>query len=453
MRRIGATALVVAAFHAGTWVGRDAYDFAAQRQSQLRQEFKQEFGFPLRGHPDDLEKVPGLAADIAANLHYEDVPVSAVHVVSPHYVRKPVHRQYASLAQLIRSMREYVESRAESSTQVETEVQAEMSDAPSESSISEPAPHVFASRDRASYGGYVSRVGSLEVNRLEIGGEYPQDALLHELKHAATSRVTAHNPGFRDEWMAAGADKSAFYQPLGIQLALYSTIVRAPQTPEVLEKLQRAGFPGSHASLNWYEDVAEMTTWGELALRQLPDISNPYGGLYVDWLIDCPSEEVTRQVKLAEREGLLPKEFTEGIGLVKQYRNMKYEGTSQFLKSSQSFIEQYPSSKYSIQVHYARGKALWEQAKIAERKGESPWPYQRAAMDEWTRGLMSEKKELVTYRLTLKALQDYAVTIGDGRRAGALEEAVLLHETRHAENDLRLAVRGVNDYLIGKGLL
>jgi hypothetical protein len=450
-KRIGTLAGAVLAFHLGTQavlVGYDAYQ--ERYPSSVREEFREEFGFPLEGYEEDIEYVPGRVAEIAAHLHSEDMPLEAFSIIPDDYLRMPLNRQFWTVtrdgAELFRDMiaaREPAEETPQgpvivTPNRLEKAVPSDPSIANKDADCGTTKPYHLP--NTASFGQYIPL-----LNRVAIGGRQAQGATLHELKHAKMFAILDAHPEFEEEWKLASEQKTVQYHSLPVQLSLYAGLLESGSTPEEILDAQRIGF-GDPYWMNFLEDVASLCARGEEAIMHFSDRKDERGSMYIDWLSTRP--DIIQQVVVAQRYDLLPPEFSETVRLMKEYRDA-WTGQSPFLAHSAAFLKKYPKSKYAIEIHYARGKILWE----AARRSDRPWPYQRAAMQEWNAGLQADHKELKNYQLTLQAMKNYAVTIKDASRANTYARALALYRQRYAENDVRLAKDGVNAYLRARGVL
>jgi hypothetical protein len=408
---IGLPGLVLAtAFHAETWIKQGIIEHA-EKDARVRKQFKEEFGFPLQGMPEQVE-VPGRVAELSNALAFMDAKnISAIKIISSSYFDKPWYRQAEQVSNSISAL--------------------------------------FGNEriTYASSGRYIEQLPLLPHNQLELEGQNPVDVVIHEIGHAKINQAMKDDPSFKDRWMDASGVKTSFYQPIGMQARFYLSFVDVPENPKEQEAYNKVGFTSKASTMHWKEDAADLVANGERAMLLFVDAKNVYGTQFIGWL--DANRDVAAQVKVLEDAAALPPEFSEGIALEREYREALKNGTeaADFLKKSGSFLKEHPKTKYALPVRNARARIYWELGKVAARSQQSPWPNQQAAISELMQGLRSEKKDVMNYRGALALLRDYAFTIGDRKLNAACIGALEEHVKRYNANDVRLARTGVQDYL------
>lgn len=403
-----ASFVLLSSFHATTWT-QQAIDERRARNDPVRVQFQQEFGFPLQGAREEID-VPKRIADFANALHYTNAEnISVLKVLPQEYTRRPWYRQAEEMNGRIASLFGKKSVRFDNS------------------------------------GRYIENIPLLPRHQMELEGQNPGSVIIHEIAHAKINAATHRVPSFAEEWLKASGVKKEVYHPFAVQALIYLNFIDVPSDLEERESYNKLGFSSKSSVTHWKEDAADLVADGERAMLLFHDQNNDYSTRYLDWLSNSPA--VRNQVKVLEKYGVVPPEFTEGLRLQREYRAMHEVPTvsqaKTFLRKSEEFLQKHPGTKYEIQVRYARARAYWHLAKLSP----TPWPNQEAAIDELITGLQGAHKELRNYRNSLQLLKTYAFTIGDKKLesvcAGAIEE----HTRRHEANDVTLSRTGVQDYL------
>src|SRR3989344_9144141 len=226
--------------------------------SEKRVEFKKEFGFPIRGLENDIEEKPVDISDIGIVFYCEQVEkpfdIGSIRIRSDNYLKKSIVQQ--------------------------------IDDA------------IFSNLCYYTYYGIV-------IDDLIL-----KSTISHEIKHAKTFDIIKNNPDFIKNWKELSNDGSgnSLYLNNKEQLQVYMGLEYLVDEDRIKEEENRnIGFVTNYARTNVYEDIAEL---GELAETNVTKFIEWFGYQY-----EPKNEKIIAKVKLAQENGIIPKEFSEYVHL------------------------------------------------------------------------------------------------------------------------------------------
>lgn len=371
--------------------------------SKKQQEFKDEFGFPLIGFSKDLFKGPDLS-NICAAIQYEraqrDFDINFLRVKSKDYLNKSWVEQF----------------------------------------------------DQFFIG------GSSYFNPFDDGISVEKNCrfntMHHEIKHAKTWEIKKEHPALIDEWkrLALDGDGNSLYLDGTEQFCLRIRFLNGLLNKKkfVTDENRKLGFISDYARINVYEDIAELCTEAEVNPGDFNKFI--YGN---DFKHDGDfNPTIVAKLNLAEKYGLIPKEFSEYLEVLK----LKTGGMDcdfhkvstnrkkiiPFFVESEKFLNEHPGSIYSINLRVSRAEAYREMCPSNKEDLEN-------AVREYKQALNSGFKDNYCYALSLQYLPVCYSDLGDDKRRELYHEAQKEWRRRHNSGDILLTKRGVNDFLIARG--
>ncbi len=392
--------LGVALFHGTTqlaYLGNDIYNSLAP--SQQRQEFKQEFGFPVKGWKKDVENGKENLSTIADVIEKErkemNFELDSVRVRGKGYIKQNFIDQIDAI-------------------------------------IFNPVS------------GYYSENG---ISKTIVLDNYVKgDTLHHEIKHAKTFCIAEKHPEFLEKWQALATDengKSLYLtgreQACSRLRGLGSLINKEKQISFKNEKL---GFISNYARTNVWEDIAELCAEAETDSCKLAKL------LYSDE----KNPKIIAKVNLAQEYGIIPKEFSEYLRVKDLFQkswldefSYDTEKLEVFLRESEQFIKKYPSAIYECEIRTDRGFAIRNKRAKSEKEGA------RKAIHEYKLSLNSHYKDAVSYIGAMNGLARCYQTLGNRKKASVCKDAEAEYWKRFKSGDIKLTIKGVNDFLIAHG--
>lgn len=383
--------------------------------TDLRKEFKEEYGFELRGWKNDIElnglelELTTLAEVVDGEKRIRDFKPSCIRIEPDNYLKKTLFEQGVFIG-----------------------------------------------------GTYCS--GRCFGNIIRYRSENNKETLHHEIKHKMTSEIVIDNPKFWEEWEEIAKEgKNPPYRNLGVQACKQLRILNLfvnDSLPQ--EKCEEYGFITDYSRTNPEEDVAEIT---ENSL-------NPSSYLkYLYPKFGERNEIIYKKLLLAQKYSLIPQEFFDTVKLKAietDFSNSKDNKekdrlSTQFLEESNEFFNYYPNSVYSCSLRSERGLILQSRIRlpfdINEIKRELTQSEHalyknqiEPVIEEHKLALASEYKNYPSYYYSLKFLEIYYTRLNEKDLQDIYHNAIIEYDKRRNSGNVRLSKIGVNDYLIEKGI-
>lgn len=277
--------------------------------SALRVAFKDEFGFPIKGFYGDIEAKP---EDI---MHMADVFYSEMKA-------KPFNLRYVRVE-------------------------------PDSALRNDPLTQIIR-LITAGYSGYAEPF----TDTVAVRASASRDVHRHEIKHAKTFEMLEQHSEFREEWKKLAVDKdgnslylnaaeNVFYWLKGL-----NKLVSKEKTQNSAEN-EKLGFVSDYARTNFYEDAAEVA---EAAGDEMY-----FAGRFKAWLYADPNPVIKAKVQLAEKYGMIPKEFSEYVRLATQEDDIfperfsfDHKKAGEFLKATEEFFGRHKNSLYEGNLRRVR---------------------------------------------------------------------------------------------------
>ncbi len=277
----------------------------------------------------------------------------------------------------------------------------------------------------------------------------------HEIKHDKTADLLLVKEPILEVWALLAKDAE------GKSLYLGNNAVG--QTSDLRKEDEYYGFVSTYARKNVEEDIAETCARAECVEDAL------FTNQFIKWLYDKPHPIISRKVRLAQHYGLIPQEFTEYVGLLKQYRDLQQNDISDLLANtldtlldrllapektnpqnpvkfwddSALFLKKHPRSVYTISLRQKRGDVLYQHANLRNSRD-----ILLKAKEEYKKGLAAQYKEPHTYQDILEKLVACSDALGEKSQAENYRNALKEYERRaYAVKDPMVALQGVDDVL------
>ena len=362
--------------------------------SEKRTEFKKEFGFPIRGWKSDIEKKPVDISDIGIVFYCEQLEkpfdIGSIRIRSDNYLKKSFVQQ--------------------------------VDDA------------IFSNLGYYTYYGIV-------IDDLIL-----KSTISHEIKHAKTFDIIKNNPDFIKNWKELSNDGSgnSLYLNNKEQLQVYMGLEYLVDEDKIKEEENRnIGFVTNYARTNVYEDIAEL---GELAETNVTKFIEWFGYQY-----EPKNEKIIAKVKLAQENGIIPKEFSEYVHLesilddadVGDESSWNSKKAEEFFYLSEKFLE---DNKETIYQSELRNKRAW----IIQHRFDDEESV-IAAISEYKLSLKARYKEPDSYKNSLESLSRCFKLLDCNEEAKIYDDALKEYEKRYSKGNVLLGKRGVNDFLAFRG--
>ncbi|HYD02732.1 MAG TPA: hypothetical protein VEC16_00380 [Alphaproteobacteria bacterium] len=277
------------------------------------------------------------------------------------------------------------------------------------------------------------------VNKLNIEG------YIHEITHSKTF-ASEKEEELLEEWKKLATDSSgnSRYVSFGKMIKAYCGLAKKPSKDPKLDSL---GFPTTYARTNVYEHIAEF----------VQEEQNKIFYSYATNFKDLSNEIYEREMDVAIKYSLMPKETREGYELKAEYKNWadhmhEYRQgdyfKKQYLIKSEKFLENYPNSPFAINIIIDRAMVLSNTSDIKTTiwKKESEKELQRALKYTSHPAYIEVLRKLDQISSHLYSGQSYRY---DNPYTKAIKEY-----TKRVENfDTKLLDIGVNDKLQELGVL
>jgi|GEM_PF-5513938 len=295
----------------------------------------------------------------------------------------------------------------------------------------------------------------LEKNTISLMRGFSRHTLTHEIKHAKTFEICRKNPEFLKEWEKLALDEN------GNSLYLTRTEQAMSRTKGLSQLVSedkrdsktnlKLGFISNYARTNVLEDIAVICSDAE---------ENPFS--FADLLFgngDEKNEIIQKKVELAQKNKLLPQEFSEVVALEKEIKNITWpEGyvvrdSSKFMKESEKFIEKNPESIYLGGIIKDRARIFEEKAMgLIENEGRKK-AFEKA-VKEYKKVLVCRFKDRMNYPGALNSLAEiYTLEFKDKSKAETFRDAEREYYHRSESGNSELTTVGVNDFLKARGML
>lgn len=397
--------LAGALLHAGTQVAYWANNiYHAINPSVYRAKFEEQFGFPLKGWSDDIEGNLQNVSIIANGIERErmsgGLDVASIRIKDENYFKQPMWDQFGSL-------------------------------------FFNPASYC--------------------AGKWIVLCDYARrDTLHHECKHAKTWDIDKEHPEFLDRWrdLAKTESGESLYLSIGNQICsrVKGLDFLVNRIRETSSENRRLGFVSDYARTNVWEDIAEV---GEAAETNPHALSELLFG-------EEKENAIAKKIALAQAYKLIPAECTEFLELENMYSNcsgfhgsIDQEKAQSFMKASEEFFRRNPKSVYESELRSNRAYVFLH--------GMRGWPSPRNtiadAVKEYKKVLTTEYKDGVSYAAALTHLRElyygwegYGLEIKDEETSKIFSEAEREYWNRFKNGAVDLSKRGVNDFLIKKGI-
>lgn len=384
-RKIGIVALPIALFHAGTQIAYWTNSFVNQ-ETNMRNEFNQEFGFPINGWQKDIEENGAAMSHLAAIINKEMIErkfsINALNMMSDSYAKKNLMQQVDFML-----------------------------------------------------AGNLAYYFSLS-NTIGLNDDFAIPTAIHEIKHAKTYDIIKEDSSFLEKWgrLSENYLGDSMYNNLLDEIRLsVRPFNKVNMSIDQLAGQQMLGFVNKYADRNVYEDIANLC---ELA-EDKPET-------FISWIYgNNKNEKIINKVKLAEEYKLLPEEFSEYVLLLKRYNALGYEENTclkaditNFIVRSRAFLEKHKDTVYESRIRNMNGKLFESKGILSE------------AIFEYRRSLTSSYKGIPEYKDALVGLNDVYLIYGQNKKAKIYREALREFERRVQWGDVLLSKRGLRDYLV-----
>lgn len=393
LRPLKYTLYAATALHLGTqlnyWMNMSQYrDFPHPNVLALEAEFKHEFAGDL-SYLENGERVSDLAEVLAIEYAQKPFTLESFRIESPNYLKKYLPDQLAWLI--------------------------------GQRSVG------------YCFDGTISVVGT---------PTFPRTVAHHEVKHQKYFEICKTNMSFNAEWrcIAKRSDGTTPYR--GFERFFSYIPGLCELRPEVsLDQAIANGCVTSYASLNLWEDVAELCEEAQL---------NPEK--FIGWIYTNRNDRIAKKVELAQKYGLIPKEFSHFIRVEKTYSRVKTARpvTSDLyfsqLAEIERFLDQHPHSVYEGEVRLQRANAMRALAAPKIKFGFT----REEILCELETALTASPKTRNWYPFVLQALQSVhrkSSNTTDQVKYDLYQAARLEYNRRYASGDVLLPKRGVNDFL------
>jgi hypothetical protein len=376
--------------------------------SEIREEFKEEFGFPILGFKEEIEDHPKRISKIADVIHREQMirpfELDFIRIRSDKFLHKP------PLEQIVQS--------------------------------------------------FTGDWGQYYFNRVIIRhDDFGEGIVVHEIKHAKTFDAIHEGDGFLRQYQNISLDdngKSVYLNPLEM-ICVYVPSLRffIADKYDINENLG-LGLLSNYARTNILEDIAVIATSAERETdRNIYARRNIYN--FSIWLIDVEwkNERIVDRITVLEDHHIISPEFTQYVELetnlpriFSHYKNYDDDLALQFLGESEQFLKDNPSTIYGSKIHYQRAIVLGEfYPEIYD------WGYDYdSILNECMATLTSEYKDPEAYTKTLRYLGDAYQLLGLEEKSSIFIRAGFLYQQRREEGNLNLVTIGVNDFLDENGI-
>ena len=377
--------------------------------SQQRIEFRQEFGFPIRGYREDIENPELRLSNIIQVLNRERAErpfnLTSINVSSSNYLKRPAWHQFFDIVS-------------------------------------------------TGFSAYFNPfTDSIVLERTDC------ETITHEIKHTKTFEIIKKHPELLEKWRALSCDSNGN--------SMYLSIVKGICLRfRCLEKLvddenksdrenERLGFISNYAKTNVYEDIGELCAEAsvESTRYQFRDLLDESSKEY--------SPRIAAKIRLAEEYGLIPEDFSDFIRLGKEYSECWYHGghgggyigdkdkAKKYLEASERFLRDNPETIYEIAIRSDRGymlqRSLGYDDTIKKEKLE-------LAIEEYKLGLNAGFKEPFKYLHILRNLAECYSQLRDQEKRALYNDAYEDFIARIRSGNVKLIVNGMNDYLTSRGL-
>ena len=393
--------LALLAVHAMSQVRYSAHDISSQLDpSPLREEFEEEFGFPLLGWEEAIEGEanPRTISHWAEIIHREKAQKSFdlghLQIGSRAYFQKPFSEQLEGLVTNGFRGRYFHEDNSVTLMH---------------------RPSFFSESDRYN------------------------KTLIHEIKHAKTFAVLKEHPELLSRWKKLSVDEggdSLYLHPVERffkRLKGFDNFIDKKklnsETNEIL------GFVSNYARTNVYEDIAELCEFAEVS----PSV-------FSKWLNGVDDHNIIRQkVELAQEYGLISPEFFDYVLVSDLFLESKGNNgeisnlgvATQFMQKSEKLLADNPHSIYQAELHNLRGYVM-EQVSWVSSNDEyaEKFPLLASFSKE---DIIQEYKEVLT--VGFKSPDHYGVAL--------MELSGLVDDPRAKERYLLADEESLNQYKTG----
>ena len=416
--------------------------------SPVRSEFYEEYGIPIRGWKADIEENPEDIKDIAETVCREkqtrDFKLKCIRVEPGNYLKKDILEQVVT---------------------------------------------VVTNNDS---------VGWCYLDRLGLKRKAGEGTVSHEIKHQKTYEVIREHPEFLEKWDKLARDENGKSLYIG-DFATYCEKIR------IIGKLfrddniidyEKLGFVSDYARSNIYEDIAETCERAEINPHDLESFlfgikPNPHNDKIPR------NEKIVAKIKLAEEYSMIPSGFMEFHELYTTYQDayaslengVETKKAETYLRNSTDFLNKHPNSVYECELRRKRGELLEsrtlfeacsksheldsihkmkirsvqstlseledmqkEETRLFRAQKADFRNYLGAAISEYERSLSSGFKDRFNYMTVLSDLKRCYEMLGDEKTAKLYDDAINEYGNRYNNSDVKLASKGINDYLEGRGI-
>ncbi|MDD5650397.1 MAG: hypothetical protein PHF86_08295 [Candidatus Nanoarchaeia archaeon] len=282
----------------------------------------------------------------------------------------------------------------------------------------------------------VNPVGYYINNQIVLGENAEENVLHHEIKHAKTFDIMEQNPELLTEWKKLSLDQNGNSLYLSNLEQVYTYISGLESLIDERKKVSsenvKLGFIDNYARTNIFEDIAELSELVECKPKELMNLF--YG--------DNKNETIIKKIKLAQRYGLIPKDYTNYLEL--QYLISKNKlKTKEYFVLTDKFLKENPESIYESQIKLDRADLLLNEIKKKNSKTKI-----ENAIDEYEYILNSRYKDLVVYPVALQRLESLYQIKGNLEMSNLYRKAYKEYLIRLNNGDTSLPTNGVNDILM-----
>ncbi|QQR92245.1 MAG: hypothetical protein IPJ89_03745 [Candidatus Iainarchaeum archaeon] len=276
-----------------------------------------------------------------------------------------------------------------------------------------------------------------------------RELIHHEIKHIKAYAIAEKHPEFESEWKKISTDEkgNSIYLSTAENAKYWLKLINSDEVRAKLEQTEclRLGFITPYARTHLREDIAELGEATEEPSRW-PFFHGVLNG-------ETSYPRIAAKIRLAQRYGLIPPEFSEMVRLDDYSRSLTraYHGSnepkysySDFMRDSQRFLQRYPMTVYEEKI---RSERAWFMAQNTTTESGL-----QAALREYEKVLRCRSKS-TTYVSTLKEMGEIYTRLDDFATTRLFRQAEEEYWRRFSAGDPRLAVRGVNDFLEKNGLL
>jgi hypothetical protein len=367
--------------------------------SPLRQEFKEEFGFPICGWEADVEEMEGSK-------------ISSIGEI--------IHREMQERPFDLASFR--IESKIYCKRNLIEQVVSHLS---------------------SGYEGWAI------FNRIGLIGDFDKGTVYHEVKHEKSYEATRANPEILERWRALAVDEegNSLYDSVRNQVCkrikFLDQLVDEENERVCSEENEKLGFVSDYARFNVWEDMAE---FGRVAEEHPDD--------FMPWLYgEEPNQGIIKKTQLAEEIKLVPEGFSDYVKLKGVYYSFwGFQGTisdmeksNEFMALSQEFLEQHPGTVYECELRNCRA-CVFMKTSTCDEDFET-------AIAEYKRAVRARHKSFTPYFSSLMNMAECYSFVGDAEKSKICRDAYYTGLKRWNSGDIRFAARGVNDLLKEEGIL